>query len=388
MKIGYVSTYPPMRCAIGVYTRHLARALLQREPEDAVEIFTERGVDPRGDATKGITVHPIYDRAGDYVAGIERAAVEAHCDLVHFQHAGDLLGEDERLPNLLRRLGSQGIRSVVTLHTVYEERPNRLVGNGTQHADFYRAVAAEATHLVVHQDEGCAERLVQQGISRDKITVIPHGTTLLNPPGTVESRRALALPEDSFLFTFFGFIHLQKNVHRVVEAFARIATSHPRARLLICGMPWGDRWYNHLYVGLIKARVTASGKGEQILIRDRYLDPSLVDHIYGASDVIVLPHNQTYGSASGVFHQAIGAGKAVLCATGPKFVEAKQALAGAPELCVPPKDIAAWSMAMKRLLEDPELLERGKLSARTYAAETEWPTVAALHRELYGKLLG
>ncbi|MGC4065198.1 MAG: hypothetical protein QM784_11240 [Polyangiaceae bacterium] len=77
----------------------------------------------------------------------------------------------------------------------------------------------------------------------------------------------------------------------------------------------------------------------------------------------------------------------MLCATGPKFVEARQALAAAPELCVPPKDIAAWSAAMNRLIEDPELLERGKASARTYATETEWPSVASRHRELYEKLL-
>ena len=65
-------------------------------------------------------------------------------------------------------------------------------------------------------------------------------------------------------------------------------------------------------------------------IRDEYVAPDQVPFIYGASDVILLPHAQTYGSASGVFHQAIGASKPVLCAIGPKFVEAREALGDAP----------------------------------------------------------
>jgi glycosyltransferase involved in cell wall biosynthesis len=386
MKLGYVSTFPPMRCAIGVYTHHLATAFTTLRDDSSVVVFTELGTKPNEDVS-GIEVRPVYERAGDYVNILERAIADSGCDLVHFQHAGDLLGEDERLPALLRRLGARGIRTVVTLHTVYEERPSRLFAHGSQHADFYRAVANTATHLVVHQEEGCATRLVSQRIDRAKIAVIPHGTTRLTPPDRAESRRALELPEDVFLFTFFGFIHLQKNVHRVVDAFARIAKSQPEARLLVSGMPWGDRWYNHLYIDLIKAKIAGSGLSARVLIRDHYIAPAMVQHIYGASDVILLPHNQTYGSASGVFHQAIGAGKPVLCSIGPKFVEAREALASTPELCVPPRNTRAWSDAMIRLIEDSDLLERGRLAVQAYATATEWPVVAARHSDLYRTLL-
>lgn len=381
MRLGFVSTFPPMRCAIGIYTRELAKAIVSAQPDSKIAVFTEREVSASTDA--GIEVHPIYRRGEDYVGALERAIVEFGCELVHLQHAGDLLGEDARLPKLLERLKQRGIASIVTLHTVYGGRGQL----DRRHTDFYVATARAATRLIVHQHEGCATHLIQAGIPISHISVIPHGTTRFEAPDRLASRQRLQLPEDAFLFTFFGFIHLQKNVHRIVEAFAKIADEHPKARLLVAGMPWGNRWYNHLYTNLMKARVALSGLNSRILLRDAYVAPDQVPFIYGASDVILLPHAQTYGSASGVFHQAIGAAKPVLCAIGPKFVEARQALSSVPETCVPPRDTKAWSSAMSRLLEDPELLERARNAVHAYARATDWSKIATLHADCYAKAL-
>lgn len=381
MRLGFVSTFPPMRCAIGIYARELATAIVSALPDTKVAVFTERDVSPTSDA--GIEVHAVYRRGEDYVGVLERAIVDFGCDLVHFQHAGDLLGEDARLPNLLERLGRRGIASIVTLHTVYGGRG----ALDRKHTEFYAATARVATHLIVHQHEGCATRLIELGIPESQISVIPHGTSRFEAPPQLTSRQRLQLPEDAFLFTFFGFIHLQKNVHRIIEAFANIADKHPKARLLIAGMPWGDRWYNHLYTKLMKTRVALSGLSSRILLRDEYVAPDQVPLIYGASDVILLPHAQTYGSASGVFHQAIGASKPVLCAIGPKFVEARQALESVPETCIPPRDTKAWSNAMSRLIENPELLERARSAVHSYALATDWSAIATLHADCYRRAL-
>lgn len=381
MRLGFVSTFPPMRCAIGVYTRELATALIAAKTGTEVAVFTEMEVPRKDDA--GIQVHPVYRRDEDYVEVLERAILDFDCELVHFQHAGDLLGEDARLPNLLDRLKRRGIASIVTLHTVYGGRRHL----DRKHADFYVATARAATHLIVHQHEGCATHLIEQGVPESQISVIPHGTTRFDPPDRASSRVRLQLPEDAFVFTFFGFIHLQKNVHRIVEAFAKIADQHPKAQLLIAGMPWGDRWYNHLYTNLMKAKIAIGGLGSRILLRDEYVPPDLVAPIYGASDVILLPHAQSYGSASGVFHQAIGANKPVLCALGPKFVEARQALSSVPELCISPRDTRAWSNAMSRLIQSPELLDQARQAVQSYALATDWSAVAGLHADCYREVL-
>jgi glycosyltransferase involved in cell wall biosynthesis len=385
-KIGYVSTFPPNVCGIGTYTEQLTTALTEEFDDVSIIVFSEQGILPRHDGPR-LEVQPVYRRDSDYVEDLERAIADSGCPLVHFQHAGDLFGEDERLPRLLERLTRRGIRSVVTLHTVYGESRSAPLGRGNRHTDFYRRLAQPATCLLVHQEQGCATTLRSLRIDSAKVAVIPHGTPGIEQVEQSLARQTLDLPADAFLFTFFGFIHLQKNVHRIVEAFAKLVVEFPNARLLVSGMPWGNRWYNHLYTALIKARIDVVGLGSKILIRDRYLEPTKIPHVYAASDVILLPHNQTYGSSSGVFHGAMGAGNAVLYSASPKFSEAREALQSVPELEVPMNSTEAWLTVMRRVMVDKELLERARHAARTYAATTAWPSVAASHVKLYQTLL-
>ena len=384
MRVGFVSTYPPMRCAIGLYSRLLARALIERFDDVSIVVAAEHGADVE---RKGrLDASPVYSRNDDYVDDVCRALESARVDVAHFQYAPDLFGEDGRLPTLLGRLQSRGIRTVVTLHTVYDERPARRLVYGRSSGDFHRAVGGTSDRVVVHHRDGMAGKLEEQGLDAKAIAVIPHGTTLLDLPDQAESRRALSLPE-GLLLTFFGFIHLQKNVHTIVEAFLRIADEVPAASLLVSGMPWGDRWYNHLYVQTIRARVAAKRRLHRVLLRYEYASPDDVPRILAASDVMLLPHHQKYGSASGVFHQAIGSRRALLCARGPKFEDALLIFRDHPELCVPSRSVSGWARAMKRIIVDDELRTASRDLASNYARETTWPRVAERHHELYTSLL-
>ena len=386
MRVGLVSTYPPMRCAIGLYSQKLARALVAQTEDVSVVIVAEHLAEPADE--ERLSVRPCYRRRDDYIDAIASTLSEARCDVAHVQYAPDLFGEDERLPGLLAELRARGIRTVVTLHTVYGSRPfRRLVGKPSTRS-FHRTLARHADRIVVHHFEQMATRLLAQGIGAEKISVIPHGTTLTDLPATAESRARLGLPQDAVVLTFFGFIHLQKNVHAVVEAFLRIARRAPQARLLVAGMPWGGRWYNRLYVGAIRARVLAARGGAQVILRTEYLPHELVPHMYAASDVILLPHKQRYGSASGVFHQAIGGQRPVLVARSPKFVDARKVLAGLPELTVPPASVRAWSKAMLRVIEEPALRERARAAVVDYARRTSWADVSREHYRVYLGLQG
>jgi glycosyltransferase involved in cell wall biosynthesis len=177
-KIGYVSTFPPNVCGIGTYTEQLATALTAGFNDVSVVVFAEQGIAPREDGPR-LEVRPVYRRDNDYVECLERAIADSGCPLVHFQHAGDLFGEDERLPRLLERLTGRGIRSVVTLHTVYGENRSSLLGRGNRHTEFYRRIAQPATCLLVHQEQGCATTLRTLKIDSAKIAVIAHGTPSL-----------------------------------------------------------------------------------------------------------------------------------------------------------------------------------------------------------------
>jgi glycosyltransferase involved in cell wall biosynthesis len=332
-------------------------------------------------------VRRVYRRDEDYRDAVRNALAAAGSEVVHFQYAPDLFGEDERLPSLVARLAQEGRRPLVTLHTVYGARAWRALARRRTTASFHRALADHA-QLVVHHSEGMETELLRQGVPQSRISVIPHGTTIAEAAPPELARERLGLPKDAFLFTFFGFIHRLKNVHTAVEGFLRAASDMPRARLLVVGMPWGDRWYNHLYVGTIRARVALSKARDRVEIRDQYVAPERVSDVYAASDVILLPHRQSYGSASGVFHQAVGFRRPVLAARGPKFVEAKALFRDLKELTVPPGSARAWARAMRRVYEDAGLREAARNAVADFATRTSWLNVAGEHRELYRRLLG
>ncbi|HEX4337951.1 MAG TPA: glycosyltransferase [Polyangiaceae bacterium] len=384
MRIGFVSTYPPMRCAIGIYTRKLGEALLEGGAELPFVAAEDDGV--AVGSVGPLDVRRVYRRDTDYGDVVLEAARAAKCDVLHFQYAPDLFGEDARLPSIVKRLDEAGIRPLVTLHTVYGARAWRRFTRRPTTQSFHRALAEHA-QLVVHHSAGMESELLQQGIPQRKISVIPHGTGVAEAVPLPQARAALGIPEDVFLFTFFGFIHRYKNVHTAVEGFLRAAKDMPRARILVMGMPWGDRWYNHLYVGAIRARVALSSAKDRVDIRDEYVPPERVDDVYAASDVILLPHRQTYGSASGVFHQAVGFRRPVLAAKGPKFVEAKALFSALDELIVDPADASAWARAMRRVYEDESLREAARSAVEDFAKRTSWPAVAAEHAALYGRLV-
>jgi glycosyltransferase involved in cell wall biosynthesis len=385
VRIGFVSTFPPMRCAIGLYTQKLGEALAADGSTRPFVAAEDDGSGPPAD-TGPLEVRRVYRRGDNYGDAVKNAVAAAGSEVVHFQYAPDLFGEDERLPSLVARLAQEGRRPLVTLHTVYGARAWRALARRPTTASFHRALAQHA-QLVVHHSQGMETELLRQGVPQSRISVIPHGTTIAEAAAPELARERLGLPKDAFLFTFFGFIHRLKNVHTAVEGFLRAASAMPRARLLVVGMPWGDRWYNHLYVGTIRARVALSPARERVEIRDQYVAPERVSDVYAASDVILLPHRQSYGSASGVFHQAIGFRRPVLAARGPKFVEAKALFRDLEDLTVPPASARAWGRSMRRVYEDGSLREAARNAVTDFATKTSWPNVADQHRALYQRLL-
>jgi glycosyltransferase involved in cell wall biosynthesis len=141
---------------------------------------------------------------------------------------------------------------------------------------------------------------------------------------------------------FVGRLEPVKGVPLLLEAFARIAATHPGARLTIAGD------------GGVRARLMA--RAEALGLADRihfpgYLDEAQVADLLASADMMVLP-----SFAEGlpvVLMEAMASGLPVIATQ----------IAGVPELVVdgvsglivPPGDVAGLARAMDRLLADADL---------------------------------
>lgn len=379
MKVAFVSTWPRTTCGIATYTEHVVRALLAAGARPLTVLSEEGGALP----LDGVTVREAFSRRRPFAAPLVQAAVEQGVDVVHVQHAPDILGMGAELIALLEGLRVHGIRSVVTLHTVYDAWSG-LIERKPHARSFHRRLGGAADRVLVHQPT-CRDTLVAHGVPAARLALVPHGTDRISGDGA-RIRARHGIPADAPLLLFFGFVHVQKNVHTLLKALPAIRARLPQARLLVAGSVAGGTWYNRLYAGYLDRLVRRRGLGDAVTFTRAFVDAADVADTYAAADLVLLPHQQGYGSASGVLHQAIGAGKPLLCSDVPKFEELNDAVGR--ELLVPTTDAAAWAERAVRLLTDAAWREPLLARLQAYADTTRWEAVAARHLDLYAEVLG
>ena len=380
MHIALVSTYPPTKCGIANYSQNLARALAAEGVR--VTILAEEvdaGTDS-GDAER------VWSRDRDWVADILARLETLRPELVHFQHEEAILGQDGRLPRLLRGAKALGIATAVTLHSVYA---GALGVPGIRYSGqrFQRAIGKDADRIIVHQIDGCQDRLLAQGVAADKVLVIPHGTNVLALKPRDEARAELGIAPEVPMLLAIGFIHKKKGLHTLVDAIPKVRQKVPAVHLLIAGSfrtrPWDLLYNRRLRAGI------APGLGDgSIDLREGFHSGPDMNTMLAAADLLALPYRQRYGSASGILHMALGAGVPVLCADGYKFAEAKRAWGHEhPALFPPPEDATAWADAISDVLSNPDLLKQLADSSRTLGEQTSWQRVAQQHAAGFAEAL-
>jgi glycosyltransferase involved in cell wall biosynthesis len=379
MKIALISTYPPRQCGIATYTRKLARALVEDPLNAEIIVIAEEG----GASTdNGIDCMACFRRGMDFSDRVVQAAIDNKVDVAHFQYAPDIFGMGSALQRAFAKLSKAGIKVVITLHTVYT-RTSGLLERKPFVARFHKKVFRAVDLAIVHNN-GSRDILLDHGYGGSGIAVIPHGTDapVEGDPGA--GRRILGTGEGDAVILFFGFIHVQKNIQVVIKAMPSILEKVPSAKLVIAGKEGGDAWYNRIYLNYLRRLVRRLGIEDRVSMVSTFIPDENVPDIHAAAKLVVMPHSQGYGSASGVVHNAMTMGLPMVCSDSIKFEEVADRIS--PDLSVGTHDKRAWIRMIVKLLEDQDYYEEVKSKVAAYAGETEWHQVGKLHMERYSRL--
>jgi glycosyltransferase involved in cell wall biosynthesis len=249
---------------------------------------------------------------------------------------------------------------------------------------FHNAVARNAEAIVLHQQEGGRDTLERQGVAPSKIHIIPHGTPALVCASREDARASLHIPADAKVALFFGVMHRKKNLDSVIAAAAQVAPRLPGFRFVIAGRPRKrnviDTLYNRRLERLMQPGISAGW----LDLRQGFVPADAIADYLAAADVVLFPHDQRYGSASGVFHLALGAGRATICSASPKFGEAREIFGRhIPEAFAPTRNVDAWAKAMQAMLSNPPLLREAESLARAAAESTSWDEIAKQCLSMY-----
>jgi glycosyltransferase involved in cell wall biosynthesis len=116
-----------------------------------------------------------------------------------------------------------------------------------------------------------------------------------------------------------------------------------------------------------------------------YLPGAEVSRLLQAADAAAFPFNAGVTRKSGSLLAALAAGVPVVATAPPGEVRWPAEAEGV--LRVPPRDTAALTGALGRVLSDRALADRLGAAGRALAASQSWDAIAAVHAEVYARAL-
>jgi polysaccharide biosynthesis protein PslF len=362
---GFMSTHPPTRCGLATFNAALAAQLTAGAPGSGVVRLAD-GPDLAAAASVGSLPPVVHTWRTDQPGGWRGAAAALNrFDVAVVQHEygiyPGLLGQDV-LP-VLRHLR---VPSIVVLHTV-------LTNPSTHQRALLEQIIAAADAVVTMTDTARSRLLSRYRIDPRKVSVIPHGA------GSHTSAPADRVDRPHLLT--WGLLGPGKGIEWAVRALARLADLDPAPVYTVAGRthPKVVESSGDAYRDGLQALAAELGVADSVRHVDSYLDSAALSRLIRSADVVVLPYDSTEQVTSGVLIEAVAAGRPVVAT---RFPHAVELLGDGPGLLVPHQDPAALAAAIRRVLTEPDLVNR-----RAGAPTLHWPEVAARYAAVGQRLL-
>jgi 1,2-diacylglycerol 3-alpha-glucosyltransferase len=363
MRIGFVSTYPPIECGIATYTEQLNLTL--RAARNETFVISQFGAE-------GDHVFPLYHpHAPSFAADLYSTSVRMTPDVMHVQHEYGLYGPQKGVEViqliLLYRLA--GIPVVTTLHTVHEEL------NEKEHR-LLKHIVDESSAIIVHEAFQ-KETLVRHFGKDHAIHVIEHGIRDLAPIADAKAKLGL---EGKKVVLLSGYFRPTKGFHKVVDQFSTIAKRDPDVVLVVAGKERGiefDAYRRELFT-----KLNASPYADRIRILRGQFPQYTFDTIMSAADVVVLPYEK--GGQSGILSQCFALQRPVVVSNLPAFRTLLERVE-AGLLC---ENDADYPDRILELLDDKALHRRCQINIQEYVREhAAWRHIAGRHIDVYHSVI-
>ncbi len=220
--------------------------------------------------------------------------------------------------------------------------------------------------------------IIEQGVAPERITVIPNAIDApdyATLPDRAAARARLGL-DGKIVLGYVGALNHWRRLDLLIDAFAALASKHPRAHLLLVG-DGPDR-------ASIEAGLAQRGLADRATLTGRLPHDEMPAYLR-ALDVAVLPHSNLYGSPMKLFEYMASECPIVAPCLPPIATILRDLDAG---MMFAELDGDALTRALDTLLSNDAL--RGALgrAARKLALERyTWDTHAETLLRLYGRLV-
>lgn len=377
-EILFISTSSPRECGIATYTHDLIQAIITTYQDSfEIRICAVENSDQKHDYPTDPRCLLVADDANSYIALSQELNADKNIKLVVLQHEFGLFESHKNHLEALLNSIDQPI--IIAFHTVLP-KPNE------DHKNLVKNYAKQATSLVVMTHSSAEILQRDYEIPAEKITVIPHGTHLLEHTNKEELKREFQLEGKTVLSTF-GFIGSSKSIETTLQALPAIIQKIPSTIFLIIGKthPNTVARDGESYRHYLEEMILQLGLQEQVRWINYFLPtPELLEYLT-LTDIYLFTSNDPNQAVSGTFSYAISSGCPVISTRIPHVEEVLTADMGVMIDFDQPQQLAKAAI---QLLENKPLRTQMRINSLQSMAHSAWENSAILHVNLFQKIGG
>jgi glycosyltransferase involved in cell wall biosynthesis len=373
----FITTYPPRQCGIATYSQDLITALKNKFDQSfTIHLCPLESENENHAYTDEIKYVLNTSQPDAFIQLAKKINSDEDIQLVMIQHEFGLF--EKREEEFIQFLITLAKPIVITFHTVLP-RPNEVIKMHVQKI----SRVADSIIVMTHISEGIL--ITDYGIAHKKITVLPHGTHLLQHSDKELLKSKYKLTGKKVLSTF-GLLGSGKSIETTLDALPDIINKNPDVIFLIIGKthPSVIKQEGESYRKMLEAKVSKLHLHQYVHFINNFLPLQTLLEYLQVTDIYLFTSRDPNQAVSGTFSYAISCGCPVVSTPIPHAREVLQNDAG---IIIDFENSDQLAEAVTRLLNDEQLRKNISSNGLHRMAPTAWENAAIAHALLFEKII-
>ncbi|MDD4972120.1 MAG: glycosyltransferase [Paludibacter sp.] len=373
-----ISSYPPRECGIATYSQDLIRALNNKFSKSlSIKVCALETGNQSYDYPEEVKFRLDTSKVTSYMDLAEKINNDNHIKLVLVQHEFGLYKEQEMA--FLQFLYELSKPVALVFHTVLPKPDQHLKTE-------VKNIVAACKAVIVMTNTSANILMYDYGVSKLKISIIPHGTHLV-PHLSEDFLKDKYKLTGRKVLTTFGLLSSGKSLETTINALPEIVKNCPEALFLIIGKthPEVVKHEGEVYrIGLID-RVKELGLQDHVIFINEYLSLNDLLEYLQLTDIYLFTSNDPNQAVSGTFVYAMSCGCPIISTPIPHAMELLSKDTG---IIFDFNDSKQLAVAVNSLLNNQPLRKSIITNTLQKIVSTAWENTAVAHAMLFRKIGG
>lgn len=375
-EILFITSFPPRECGIATYSQDLIKSLNNKFSNSfKIQICALESENEKHTYNEEIKYFLNTDHSKEYLQLATKINANGNIQTIMIQHEFGFYEKNEEIFIQFLNLIIKPV--IVVFHTVLP-RPNETL-------KLHVRQISNASESIIVMTNSSSEILIKDyGLSKNKITVIPHGTHLVTHSNKELLKEKYKLTGKIVLSTF-GLLSSGKSIETTLEALPKIAKNYPNILFLIIGKTHPNVIKNEgeKYRKMLESKVEELQLGDHIKFINQFLPLQELLEYLQLTDIYLFSSKDPNQAVSGTFSYAISCGCPVISTPIPHACEVLQNDAG---IIIDFESPNQLSDSVIKLINDEPLRKSISSNGLHKMASTAWENAAIAHATLFEKI--